>query len=277
MLVTLAGDVPAQGGQHADNSRVQAPRLLDRGVLENGQSLGLSVAHVADSLDLGADAAPRAGVSLGAGDRSADGRADAGGAGAVRGGNEPLVVLRLLGALPGGSDALLLHVRAPSVLGVPEESRDAPIGDNAAAATWAYYGNLHVRNEAERPDGHMGQSELLLPRNPGPPVPGAGQRGAIDGTATHYGESYNGQPLRCGTGVYDSGDPHIVAVAPSRYGQWPCGAVLHVRGPSGEIEVTREDGCPGCDHDQLDLSEAGFIAVCGDLTQGRCAVTIQEE
>lgn len=87
--------------------------------------------------------------------------------------------------------------------------------------------------------------------------------GWIEGIATHYGESYNGSNLGCGTGTYSSSNPDIVAVSPARYGEWPCGTVFEVCGAGGCIRATRHDACPGCSANHLDLSEAGIQAACG--------------
>lgn len=94
------------------------------------------------------------------------------------------------------------------------------------------------------------------------------------GRVTHYGESYNGQPLGCGTGDYSSADVTIVAVSPARYNEWPCGTRFAICGPGGCISATRQDACPGCSPSLLDLSEAGFAAVCGEDASGSCAVEI---
>ena len=106
-------------------------------------------------------------------------------------------------------------------------------------------------------------------------APGAAQPGAIAGWVTHYGESYQGQSLGCGTGVYRSDDPTIIAVGPARYGEWPCGTHLRICGPAGCIEATRQDACPGCSANVWDLAEAGFGAVCGPEASGSCEVTIE--
>lgn len=100
------------------------------------------------------------------------------------------------------------------------------------------------------------------------------QTADIQGTATHYGESYQGSPMGCG-GRYSSFDPSIVAVGPSRYREWPCGTELIVEGPAGSIVVTRQDSCPGCSPNMLDLSEAGNATVCGAPAH-TCPVTIRE-
>jgi hypothetical protein len=136
-----------------------------------------------------------------------------------------------------------------------------------------------------------------------------GDRVSIEGRATHYCRTYTdcgyaGQPLGCGGGVYDPYDPTIVAVGPARYAEWPCGVQLQVcarglevpRMGSGEkgpgafakqgrdemsvvrcITVVRHDSCPGCGPYLIDLSEAAFEIVCGDLERGVCAVSISVE
>lgn len=91
-------------------------------------------------------------------------------------------------------------------------------------------------------------------------------------TVTHYGYEYNGRQMGCG-GMYSSSDTSIVAVSPIRYSQWPCGTVLQVTGPAGSIQVVRQDSCPGCHANMIDLSEAGIIAVCGSL--GTCRVEVE--
>jgi hypothetical protein len=116
----------------------------------------------------------------------------------------------------------------------------------------------------------------LLPAEPEPkpeddPVPSTP---LISGWATHYGVSYQGGVLGCGTGYYDTDNPDIVAVGPSRYEEWPCGTMLRVCGPAGCATVTRHDACPGCSANVLDLSEAGNKLVCGDPPH-TCRATIQ--
>lgn len=114
----------------------------------------------------------------------------------------------------------------------------------------------------------------LAPTLHAPSAPAAASGlGWIPGSVTHYGESFQGLPLACG-GTYDTSNVEIAAVAfPSRNAEWPCGTRLEVEGPEGTITVTRLDSCPGCGHNQLDLSEAGIRTVCGDL--GRCEVKIR--
>jgi hypothetical protein len=113
---------------------------------------------------------------------------------------------------------------------------------------------------------------------PAPPVlqeaaPSAPSGTTYHGQATHYGPSFNGQPLGCGNGVYSSHDPSIVAVSPARYAEWPCGTQLQVCGPGGCVVATRQDACPGCHPNVVDLSEAANSIVCGGQPH-TCSVTI---
>jgi hypothetical protein len=75
--------------------------------------------------------------------------------------------------------------------------------------------------------------------------------------------------------VYDSADVSIVAVSPAMYAAWPCGTSLEICGAAGCIETIRQDACPGCGAYQVDLSEAGIAAACGEGV-GSCSVTIRE-
>jgi hypothetical protein len=90
---------------------------------------------------------------------------------------------------------------------------------------------------------------------------------------THYGESYNGQTLGCGTGLYSSDNPTIVAVSPAREGEMPCGTQLQICGAGGCIIALRQDSCPGCSASLFDLSESAFAAVCG-APSGVCSATV---
>jgi hypothetical protein len=109
---------------------------------------------------------------------------------------------------------------------------------------------------------------------PGLPIPVLVTSPVIRGWATHYGISYQGGVLGCGTGYYDTMNPDIVAVGPSRYKEWPCGTKLRICGPAGCILATRHDACPGCTGRVLDLSEEGNRRVCG-VPAHTCRATIQ--
>jgi hypothetical protein len=65
----------------------------------------------------------------------------------------------------------------------------------------------------------------------------------------------------------------IVAVSTERNKQWRCGMLLHVCGPGGCIVGVRQDTCPGCETNHLDLTESGLDAVCG-AGQGVCRATV---
>jgi hypothetical protein len=95
------------------------------------------------------------------------------------------------------------------------------------------------------------------------------------GWVTHYGESYQGGVLGCGTGYYDTHNPDIIAVGPSHYEDWPCGTSLRICGPASCITATRHDACPGCVANVLDLSEAGNELVCGNPAH-TCRITVQK-
>ena len=92
----------------------------------------------------------------------------------------------------------------------------------------------------------------------------------VDGSATHYGAQFNGSPMGCG-GVYQSENMTIVAVDPTHYADWECGAFLFICGPSGCIVGVRQDSCPGCAPGLVDLSEYGYLATCGNVYP--CAVS----
>jgi len=125
------------------------------------------------------------------------------------------------------------------------------------------------------PDPGSGGEGLSDATGAPPAPPGPPDAAPIEGWATHYGEAYNGQRMGCqGAGLYSSDDPTIVAVSPERYAEWPCGQQLHVSGPAGSIVVTRQDSCPGCGANVLDLSEEGNRRVCG-IPEHTCRVIIE--
>jgi len=81
--------------------------------------------------------------------------------------------------------------------------------------------------------------------------------------------------MGCG-GTYSGSDPSIVAVGPARYAEWPCDTELLVTGPAGALVVVRQDSCPECHRNVVDLSEAGSHAVCG-VPAHTCEVTIRRQ
>lgn len=164
---------------------------------------------------------------------------------------------------------------APSVELGPLETRAAGADrvSREQAAVWTCCGSMYA------PGGMVEGGSALQPAEAGlgdDQVPGdvSEGEGVIDGEATRYGESYNGLPLGCGTGDYSSGDTDIVAVGPARYADWPCGTGFTICGSNSCILAHRQDACPGCGANHLDLSEAGIEAVCGPEV-GRCEVTIE--
>jgi hypothetical protein len=79
--------------------------------------------------------------------------------------------------------------------------------------------------------------------------------------------------MGCG-GIYNPADPTVVAVSLLRDLEWPCGAQFEITGPNGTIIGIRRDTCLGCTANHLDLSRAGFNAVCGPNVS-TCNVTIR--
>ena len=79
---------------------------------------------------------------------------------------------------------------------------------------------------------------------------------------TPYDDGLAGNPLGCG-GTYDPSDPTVIAVSLPLAADFPCGSHIAIWGPAGQIVGVRQDTCPGCGANHLDLSRAAFNAVCG--------------
>lgn len=148
--------------------------------------------------------------------------------------------------------------------------------------------------DLSRISGSEGYREGTAPRPSAEIRPDVSGLNAISGTASHYGESYEGGILGCGR--YDSGDGRYhsadTSIAATNNPEWGCFQQLRVCARMDEfsesrslsadqlvpqmrcIEVIRQDSCPGCRATDIDLSEAGFEIVCGPLSVGRCAVEI---
>ncbi len=120
---------------------------------------------------------------------------------------------------------------------------------------------------------------IALQETPGPQSKAGGQVGAgvVQASArlgtwiaTRYGESFAGQPLGCGRGVYDPRALDIVAVGPERDEQMPCGTRLRLcAAPGGAtvggrcLRAYRQDFCPGCRGDHVDVTEAMLAYLAG--------------
>jgi hypothetical protein len=91
---------------------------------------------------------------------------------------------------------------------------------------------------------------------------------------THYGTRFSGRTLGCGDGVYASHDVTIVAVSPDRNKQWRCGYLLEICGEGGCIVGVRQDTCPGCGTNHVDLTEQGLDLVCGP-DKGVCSASVR--
>ena len=76
-----------------------------------------------------------------------------------------------------------------------------------------------------------------------------------------------------GSGVYNPADVTVVAVSYAQHTQFPCGTKLEVCSATGCITGTRKDSCPGCPSGHVDLSRAGFRAVCGNVNT--CSVRVR--
>ena len=182
---------------------------------------------------------------------------------------------------------------ALAVVASAEGGVDEPSGEIGAPAAGLSEVQAAVRDDAGEADadGTAGEAEPVLPGadETGEGLSGAAGAGAaaadpgsrvLAGFATHYGAEYEGSPMGCPSAdgrsrPYRGEDATIVAVSPDRDGEWYCGRELRVSGPAGSIVVTRQDSCPGCAANVLDLSEAGNALVCG-APPHTCRVTIEE-
>ena len=91
---------------------------------------------------------------------------------------------------------------------------------------------------------------------------------------TPYSDSLAGNAMGCAPyAPFNPQDQTVIAVGPAQYDEYPCGTPLEVCGQAGCITGSRQDSCPGCGSYHLDLSRAGFTAVCGVVNS--CNVTIR--
>jgi expansin (peptidoglycan-binding protein) len=68
-----------------------------------------------------------------------------------------------------------------------------------------------------------------------------------------------------GAGPFSPADITVIAVSFAQHSMFPCGTKLEVCGTMGCITGYRKDSCPGCGNGDVDLSRAGFRAVCGNV------------
>ena len=121
----------------------------------------------------------------------------------------------------------------------------------------------------------------LPPPTPTPePPPAPLSPGLLLGSVTPYSDSLAGLTLGCnGYGGYNPEDPTVIAVGPEHYEDWPCGTQLGVCSVDTATGVitscivgVRQDSCPGCTGNHLDVSRAAFEILCGSVS--RCNVVI---
>ncbi len=195
--------------------------------------------------------------------------------------NEAGAFLRHLASLPSGKlAAVVLLTLGILILGLVAANGNLSQANPSAqsAAEWQDFakGSAPPATRLLTVIGAPGISADTAPGGTYPPLPPAVTVGnALPGLVTHYGVSFNGQSMGCGFGNYSSANPEIIAVGPDRYSQWPCGTALRVCGDSGCIIGIRQDACPGCGPNHLDLSESGIGIVCGDQASV-CRVSIEQ-
>jgi len=123
--------------------------------------------------------------------------------------------------------------------------------------------------------GNSAAATLAAPATPAKAAPAtpapASFTGSFSGFATPYWDGLAGNYQSCGA-VFDPADTTVLAVSYAYTQSIPCGTALKVCGTAGCIDVVRSDLCPGCEANHIDLSRAGFTAVCGAVSN--CNVTV---
>ncbi|KAH3757874.1 extracellular endoglucanase precursor [Pelomyxa schiedti] len=94
------------------------------------------------------------------------------------------------------------------------------------------------------------------------------------GYATYYDATGGGA---CSFDESDASPLLVCAINSAQYGVATyCGSCLDIVGPSGEVNVTMVDECPGCSTNSLDLSPDAFKIIAGSLTVGKVKITWNE-